>query len=109
MEELGKPNLSDHFPLLKKLDLQGIRHRMTIFGNKIFEWFDSLIDQRLRQRQQVYTDSTDVLDTLLNITEDKSVQIDINDIKHLFLEIFIFHFFLSFSCTNYILCIHLSD
>ncbi|ESR36906.1 hypothetical protein CICLE_v10030214mg, partial [Citrus x clementina] len=37
MEEAGKPNLSDHFPLLKKLDLQGTRHRNTLYAGEMFE------------------------------------------------------------------------
>ncbi|KAH9697251.1 cytochrome P450 family 76 subfamily C polypeptide 7 [Citrus sinensis] len=37
MEEAGKPNLSDHFPLLKMLDLQGIRRRNTLYAGKMFE------------------------------------------------------------------------
>lgn len=93
MTELGKPNLSDNFPLLKKLDLQGIRRRMTIHYSKIFEVFDRLIDQRLDQRQEhgynTSTESSDVLDTLLNIRQDKSVEIDGNDIKHLLLDLFV--------------------
>ena len=45
MEEAGKPNLSDHFPLLKKLDLQGTRHRNTLYAGEMFEVLVRLIDQ----------------------------------------------------------------
>ncbi|KAH9777549.1 cytochrome p450 family 76 subfamily c polypeptide 5-related [Citrus sinensis] len=37
MAEAGKPNLSDHFPVLKKLDPQGIRRRMTKHFGKMLE------------------------------------------------------------------------
>ncbi|KAK9177497.1 hypothetical protein WN944_029519 [Citrus x changshan-huyou] len=71
----------------------GIRRRMTIHYSKIFEVFDRLIDQRLDQRQEhgynTSTESSDVLDTLLNIRQDKSVEIDGNDIKHLLLDLFV--------------------
>ncbi|ESR36951.1 cytochrome P450 family 76 subfamily C polypeptide 7 [Citrus sinensis] len=92
--EIGKPNLSDHFPLLKRLDLQGIRSRMTFYFGKMLEVFDGLIDQRLKQRQQHDYNSTsieskDVLGTLLDIIQDKSVEIDRNYIKHLFLDLFV--------------------
>lgn len=89
MEEAGKPNLSDFFPVLENLDLQGIRRRMTVYFGKMLDVFDRLIDQRLKQRQERgFTESKDMLDTLLNICEDKSVEIDINDVKHLFLVLF---------------------
>ncbi|KAK9203614.1 hypothetical protein WN943_013870 [Citrus x changshan-huyou] len=89
MEEAGKPNLSDFFPVLENLDLQGIRRRMTVYFGKMLDVFDRLIDQRLKQRQERdFTESKDMLDALLKICEDKSVEIDINDIKHLFLVLF---------------------
>ncbi|KAH9697141.1 cytochrome P450 family 76 subfamily C polypeptide 7 [Citrus sinensis] len=94
MEEAGKPNLSDHFPLLKMLDLQGIRRRNTLYAGKMFEVLDRLIDQRLKQRQEhgcsISIEPKDyMLDTLLNIIQDKSVEIDIKHIKHLFADLFI--------------------
>ncbi|GAY65890.1 hypothetical protein CUMW_244500, partial [Citrus unshiu] len=93
MEEAGKPNLSDHFPLLKMLDLQGIRRRNTLYAGKMFEVLDRLIDQRLKQRQEhgcsISTEYKDILDILLNIIQDKSVEIDRKNIKHLFADLFI--------------------
>ncbi|KAH9657552.1 cytochrome P450 family 76 subfamily C polypeptide 7 [Citrus sinensis] len=93
MEEAGKPNLSDHFPLLKMLDLQGIRRRNTLYAGKMFEVLDRLIDQRLKQRQEhgcsISIEPKDMLHTLLNIIQDKSVEIDIKHIKHLFADLFI--------------------
>ncbi|KAH9657550.1 cytochrome P450 76C4 [Citrus sinensis] len=93
MEEAGKPNLSDHFPLLKMLDLQGIRRRNTLYSGKMFEVLDRLIDQRLKQRQEhgcsISTESKDTLDTLLNIIQEKSVEFDTKHIKHLLADLFI--------------------
>ncbi|ESR36916.1 cytochrome P450 family 76 subfamily C polypeptide 7 [Citrus sinensis] len=93
MEEVGKPNLSDHFPLLKMLDLQGIRRRNTLYSGKMFEVLDRLIDQRLKQRQEhgcsISTESKDTLDTLLNIIQEKSVEFDTKHIKHLLADLFI--------------------
>ncbi|KAL9433028.1 hypothetical protein AB3S75_027940 [Citrus x aurantiifolia] len=89
MAEAGKPNLSDHFPVLKKLDPQGIRRRMTKHFGKMLEVFDCLIDQRMKLRQEHgSTEYKDILDTLLNIMDDKNVEIDRNYIKHLFLDLF---------------------
>ncbi|KAH9697248.1 cytochrome p450 family protein expressed [Citrus sinensis] len=93
LEEAGNPNLSDYFPLLKKLDLQGLRRRNTVFCGKMFQVFDRLVDQRLKQRQEhscsISTESKDILDILLNIVQEKSVDIDIKHIKHLFADLFI--------------------
>ncbi|CAL1388067.1 unnamed protein product [Linum trigynum] len=36
LEEAGKPNLGDYFPLLARWDLQGIQRRMTIHFGKVF-------------------------------------------------------------------------
>ncbi|KAI9195704.1 hypothetical protein LWI28_017319 [Acer negundo] len=89
MEEAGKPNLGDYFPVLRKIDLQGIRRRMGVHFGKMLEMFDNLIDQRLKQRQLHGSDQPkDMLDTLLNITEDKSEEINRDQIKHLFLDLF---------------------
>jgi hypothetical protein len=53
-EEAGKPNLADYFPVLKKIDPQGLRRRM--------------ISQRLKQRKVSgsMTSNNDMLDTLLS-------------------------------------------
>ncbi|KAK1564571.1 hypothetical protein Q3G72_006078 [Acer saccharum] len=84
MEEAGKPNLGDYFPVLRKIDLQGIRRRMEIHIGKMLDLFDGMIEQRLKQVQVHGSAVTkDMLDTLLNISEE----IDRNQIKHLFLVI----------------------
>ena len=96
MEEAGKPNLSDHFPLLKKFDLQGIKRRITVYSAKMLEVFDRLVDQRLKHRQEhdcsISTECKDILDTLLNIIQDKSVEIETKHFKHCFAVIFLFLF-----------------
>ncbi|KAH9697088.1 cytochrome P450 family 76 subfamily C polypeptide 7 [Citrus sinensis] len=93
LEEAGKPNLSDHFPLLKKFDLQGIKRRITVYSAKMLEVFDRLVDQRLKHRQEhgcsVSTECKDILDTLLNIIQDKSVEIETKHLKHFFADLFI--------------------
>ncbi|KAJ0046650.1 hypothetical protein Pint_05093 [Pistacia integerrima] len=82
MVDMGKPNLADHFPLLKKIDPLGIRRRMATNFGKMFELFDRMIDQRLKLRDG---HNEDMLDILLNITQE----IDRNCIKHLFLDLFV--------------------
>ncbi|XP_050226891.1 geraniol 8-hydroxylase-like [Mercurialis annua] len=88
MDEVGKPNLSDYFPLLKMIDPQGVRRRMTIYFGKILGLIDSLMDERLKlRRNEGYIPANDMLDTLLDLNEDDGL--DRNCIKHLFLILFI--------------------
>ncbi|KAK0587623.1 hypothetical protein LWI29_025999 [Acer saccharum] len=88
MEEAGKPNLNDYFPILRKIDPQGIRRRMGVHFREMLKMFDRLIVERLKQRQLHGSEPKDMLDTLLNITEDKSEEIDRDQIKHLLLDLF---------------------
>jgi cytochrome P450 len=87
MKEAGKPNLADYFPVLKKIDPQGVRRRMTVHFAKLIDLFDRMISQRLRQRKVSgsMTSNNDMLDTLLNITEENTEEMDKSKIEHLFL------------------------
>ncbi|XP_050266149.1 geraniol 8-hydroxylase-like [Quercus robur] len=89
MEEAGKPNLGDYFPILRKFDIQGIRQRMTIHFGKMIDVYDNIISQRLKLRKVPgFISNKDVLDTLLNISEDNRAEIDKNQIKHFLLDLF---------------------
>ncbi|PHT28282.1 Geraniol 8-hydroxylase [Capsicum baccatum] len=52
LTEIGKPNLVDFFPILKMIDLQGIRRRTTIQVGKLFKLFDALINERLEEKKR---------------------------------------------------------
>ncbi|KAK9934409.1 hypothetical protein M0R45_021555 [Rubus argutus] len=89
MEEIAKPNLADYFPLLRKVDPQGIRRRMTYYFQKTILIFDRMIQQRLESRKgNSYVTTNDMLDTLLNIIEDKREDINMPEIQHLILDLF---------------------
>ncbi|EHA8587607.1 putative Geraniol 8-hydroxylase [Cocos nucifera] len=45
--EVGKPNLSDFFPVLRIIDPQGRRRQIEVHLKKLFKVFDEKIDQRL--------------------------------------------------------------
>ncbi|KAH0466213.1 hypothetical protein IEQ34_006316 [Dendrobium chrysotoxum] len=47
MEETGRPNLSDFFPSLAPMDIQGRRRRSTVYYNKLYELFDKMGTLRL--------------------------------------------------------------
>ncbi|KAF9689421.1 hypothetical protein SADUNF_Sadunf01G0090500 [Salix dunnii] len=87
MEEAGKPNLADYFPVLGWLDLLGTKHRLTIHFGKILSILDGIVNERLQLRKlQGYVPVNDMLDTLLTISEDNNEDImDISWIKHLLL------------------------
>ncbi|KAK9911393.1 hypothetical protein M0R45_035309 [Rubus argutus] len=89
MEDAGKPNLSDYFPLLRKFDPQGIRRRMTYHVRKMILTFDRMIHHRLESRKGGnYITTNDMLDTLLNISQEKGEHMDIKETQHLFLDLF---------------------
>ena len=96
MEEVGKPNLADYFPVLRKVDPQGIRRRMTIYFGNMIELFDSLINKRLLTRK--VPDSIrniDMLNTLLDISEESTGEFDKTQIERLFLVTIFSIFFLN--------------
>ncbi|KAK8957610.1 Geraniol 8-hydroxylase [Platanthera zijinensis] len=47
MEEAGRPNISDFFPLLAPMDLQGRRRRFAAYFKKLYDLFDQMIEIRL--------------------------------------------------------------
>ncbi|XP_004310207.1 PREDICTED: geraniol 8-hydroxylase-like [Fragaria vesca subsp. vesca] len=89
LEEAGKPNLGDFFPVLKKIDPQGRRRRFTNHYNKMLGLFESVIKQRLEFRKgDDYVASNDMLDTLIDLREEENEE-DLNNpkvIEHLLSE-----------------------
>lgn len=84
MEESGKPNLSDHFPVLKRIDPQGIRRRIGKHSDKLLQLIGGLIDERLEQRRKSPNDSrTDFLEVMLNTSEEDPHAFDRNHIEYL--------------------------
>ncbi|KAL9387154.1 hypothetical protein Peur_020278 [Populus x canadensis] len=89
MDEAGKPNLVDYFPLLRRIDPQGIRRRTAIHFGKVFDLFDRLIIERLQLRKvKGYIPLDDMLDTLLTISEVNNEEMDATRINHFFLDLF---------------------
>lgn len=77
MLEVGRPNLVDFFPVLKRIDPQGIRRRLNVYFGKLIDIFSGLIDQRLEERES--HDHDDVIDAILTHHQE----IDRNHIEHL--------------------------
>uniref|UniRef100_A0A803M8S6 Cytochrome P450 n=2 Tax=Chenopodium quinoa TaxID=63459 RepID=A0A803M8S6_CHEQI len=90
MEELGKPNFADYFPILKKIDPQGIRRRTSLHFGKLIDFFNIIIDQRLQGKRLPGStiQGNDVLDTLLGISQEKSEELPLSTIPHLLMNLF---------------------
>ncbi|KAH0635010.1 hypothetical protein KY284_037796 [Solanum tuberosum] len=93
--QIGKFNMVDYFPVLKSIDPQGIKRSNCDSVDKMFQIFRGFIEERLKQRKNKLQKKTeDVLDILLNMSEEKDVNnnktaMDRNQIEHLFLDLFI--------------------
>nr|XP_043607913.1 7-ethoxycoumarin O-deethylase-like [Erigeron canadensis] len=85
MVEAGKPNLVDFFPVLKKIDPQKIRTRMSHHFGKVLEMFEHLINERLGMGE---SNQKDVLDVCLKINQENPDEINHAHIKSLFLDLF---------------------
>ncbi|KAG5601495.1 hypothetical protein H5410_032865 [Solanum commersonii] len=70
MEDAGVPNLSDFFPILKWLDLQGVRRRIRPAYLRLHEIFEENIEKRVEARAAGMKKKGDFLDTLLDQCED---------------------------------------
>ncbi|KAK3431728.1 hypothetical protein EUGRSUZ_E03685 [Eucalyptus grandis] len=85
--EIGKPNLADYFPMLKKIDPHGSKRHLEALIQKLFDFFDGVIQRRLQLRtEKGCVRCNDVLDYLLDLIEDKNETLDISLVKHLFLD-----------------------
>ncbi|TXG46382.1 hypothetical protein EZV62_028110 [Acer yangbiense] len=91
VEGVGIPNIADYFPVLRSVDPQGIRRRITTVTEKIFNIFDGIIYERIQAREKMMSkESKDLLDSLLNLAEENSSdQLSLTGIKHLLLDLFV--------------------
>ncbi|KAL4282511.1 hypothetical protein GQ457_16G026380 [Hibiscus cannabinus] len=87
MENAGKPNLADYFPLLQKIDPQGIRRRVAVHLDMLLDLFEKMYDERQGSRKSQV--SNDVLDTLLDIIEGGSEELNKTHVLHLLSVLFI--------------------
>lgn len=88
MVEAGKPNLVDYFPILRWIDPQGIKRRMTGHFDKLINLFTGLMNERLELERfgddaSKNINTTDVLEELLKMLQTN--EIDKTHIPHLFI------------------------
>ncbi|KAL6958874.1 hypothetical protein U1Q18_040221 [Sarracenia purpurea var. burkii] len=92
-EDAGKPNLSDYFPLIRRLDLQGMKRRVRPSYTRLHAIFDELIEERLKERTSSSTNGSrrgDFLDGLLDeCEEDDGSDLNRETIKPLITDLFL--------------------
>ncbi|KAK7390086.1 hypothetical protein VNO78_25385 [Psophocarpus tetragonolobus] len=91
MEEAGRPNVVDFFPIFCHLDPQGARRRMSGYFGKLIAFFDGLVEERLRVRR-VENESkacNDVLDSMLELLLEDDSKVTRPHISHLFVDLFV--------------------
>ncbi|GLJ19391.1 hypothetical protein SUGI_0349390 [Cryptomeria japonica] len=87
----GVPNLSDLFPFLARLDLQGLNSKTKILAQRFDKMFDRIIEERQVQRADTQYNSNeekDFLDVMLDLKED-GTQLTLENIKGMFMDMFI--------------------
>lgn len=90
MEDTGRPNLSDYFPVIGRFDLQGIKKHIKVSYTRLHEMFDEVIEKRLQERATSPSDGNtirrdDFLDVLLDQCEEKNSDLNRHSIKPLIL------------------------
>ncbi|KAL7593719.1 cytochrome P450 76T24 [Lactuca sativa] len=95
LEAGGKPTLPDLFPILNSLELLGLSRKENVNATKLLTIFEKIIHERLQTRSDsssydgISTTNNDVLDLLLNLNLKNESIISQNDMKHLFLSLYI--------------------
>ncbi|KAJ3674378.1 hypothetical protein LUZ60_004994 [Juncus effusus] len=84
LEEMAKPNISDFFPFLRALDLQGRRRSAEGYLTKFYKYFDNIIDRRLNDMSTGGKMNHDFLDYMLSDSK-----LDRRAIKALLTDLFV--------------------
>ncbi|KAL3500051.1 hypothetical protein ACH5RR_039144 [Cinchona calisaya] len=90
MEDAGKPNLSDYFPLIKWLDVQGVKRHIRPAYERLHEIFDQVIVNRLEARELGASRKDDFLDVLLDQCDEEGSGFNRETIKPLILVSFLY-------------------
>ena len=88
MELAGKPNIANYFSVLRLIDPQGARRRMTIYYGKLIKIFEGIINEQvLRTSLKVSKARNDLLDSFLNLVEEDNLELSCHSFKHMLLVI----------------------
>nr|KYP51054.1 7-ethoxycoumarin O-deethylase [Cajanus cajan] len=92
MEDAGRVNISDYFPLLKRFDLQGVKRHVAVSYARLHHIFDLIIRKRVgeREREPSGPAKGDFLDVLLDhCHQGDPSHFTLQTIKPLILDLFI--------------------
>ncbi|KAL2324687.1 hypothetical protein Fmac_023745 [Flemingia macrophylla] len=90
MEDAGKVNISDYFPFLKWLDLQGVKRHVRVSYVRLHDIFDRMILTRVEERESSRVAKGDFLDVLLDhCQQGDGSDFTVQTIKPLILDLFI--------------------
>jgi cytochrome P450 len=81
----SKPNIADYYPILRKIDPQGVRRRMSNHYQKLLTLFESIVEGRTNQKEDSTMEESDVLDSFLEIIQKENPELTLHDLLHLFL------------------------
>ncbi|MED6114329.1 hypothetical protein PIB30_079225 [Stylosanthes scabra] len=86
----GTTNVVDIFPFLKIFDPQGLQRHTVNYLTKFFHSLDKLIDKRLKLREdENYVTNNDMLDALLDVSQEDSKRMDRKKIRHFLLDLLV--------------------
>ncbi|MCL7038350.1 hypothetical protein MKW94_025323, partial [Papaver nudicaule] len=83
MLEAGKPNLSDYFPMIRFMDLQGVRRGMSKHFGVLDEVFEKIIQQKLSTLQSREGKTGDLLDMILDPSHENGIRLERHEVKAL--------------------------
>nr|AKI33848.1 cytochrome P450 76AD1-like protein [Acleisanthes lanceolata] len=86
MEEIGRPNYADYFPILGYVDPFGVRRRLSRYFDQLIEVFQQIIRERLSKDNKIADNNNDILATLLDLYKQNELSMD--EINHLLVDIF---------------------
>ncbi|MCD7459660.1 hypothetical protein HAX54_041577 [Datura stramonium] len=87
LQELGKPNISDFFPMLARFDLQGIQKEMASLLKSVESILDPAINERMkilsnkREGEIQGNEKKDFIQILLELMEQKDIGISVDLVK----------------------------
>ncbi|KAK3012152.1 hypothetical protein RJ639_010451 [Escallonia herrerae] len=89
MEVDAQFNIVDYFPLLKHLDLQGIRKKSKAAYGCLGALCDKFILQRLRDRESSLPRCGDLLDSFLDFSQENKAEFSLKHVRVLLVELFL--------------------
>ncbi|KAL9858518.1 putative cytochrome P450 [Arabidopsis thaliana] len=92
-ESIGNPDLANFFPFMRFLDLQGNSKKMRESSGRLLQVFREFYDARIVEKssRSVEKDvsSKDFLDVLIDLQQGDETEINIDEIEHLLLDMFV--------------------